>query len=708
MKRISGPWCVFESLTLFKELHDCLHTHYAPEYHNRVLFFHPQYIGVKAYKEMTHEKLKQYTIIIMTLESYMTMVFDYDFQEESAIYGELTDGTQRLLGYGQCTYEQVIGREKYKYTGTAAMMAVHFDGVIIDESHVIRNGNTSRSTALTTIARLFNFIFSGDPLVNSSNDFYNQLRFLGYKGASSLKDWEENLNYLKRRDNLLEDPNVTDRSDATAPIKEMTIAKDAPYLMPPPLNKEEVMLTFEHEIEKATNQAMTNIMVNLINAANNNKINKKYIFAFFTFQNLTKIAPYLISTASKRKNYKYQIFTEDDGKGVTNKTIIGDDAFNSYFTDEMIESVLKKPVSTADGETPTFLSAPAEDAVSEEEAIEIGTSIMSKVMPFVMSDLISDIQGPAGMGSTTMQWIVSKVRWIMEHGEPNAKVIIGTNYTAAADLISQTLERDVPNACAVQVDGSVRGNHRNKIITKFQTDPKCRVLVINSKIGAYGLNLTEANYVIDADGWYNNVPGNQLICRCWRPGQKRIVHAFQLFRKDTIDMHILKLRQGKQENIDRFWSDEGDLLEENGGGFSNAKSSNALDFDTIRIINNVQARTLAQQQQQQQQQKFHIYQPDKQQEKKKTKALASPKKVPKPVAMPYPPLKLDNENPLLITTPPPQPSLGASSSNPILLTDNTPFKATPTAQPANTNNHFDTIYKTFCSYFFPKPTSTKN
>jgi hypothetical protein len=619
MKRISGPWLVFESLTLFKELDECLHNHFAPEYHGKVLFFHPDKIGLRAYKEMTLRKLKEYQVIIMTMESYMSMVFDFGFEEDSAIYGDLDDGTRRILGYGQCTYEQTVDRAKYtgkhEYKGPSALMAVHFDGVVIDESHVIRNGNTRRSIALTTIARLFNFVLSGDPLVNSSNDFFNQLKFLGYKGAPNIKEWENNLAYFKKRDNLVEDrASVTDRTDPMAPIKVMTLKKDAPYLILPQLHKEQVMLEFKHQLEVEVNKVMSNIMTNLINAATNNRISKKFVLSFFTFQNLAKIAPYLIAVASKRENYKFHIFSETADNAADNKTIIGDEAFNSYFS----EDVLTKITSELEG-SPTLLTAPIEDGPDnggseEAKAIELGTQLLEKVVPkFLMSDLIANIDGPAGTESTTMQWIIDMVRAILDptqtlcppspSGKPR-KIIIGTNFVVALDLISKTLRKHLPTVGFVQVDGSIRGKKRDELILQFQNDPKCHILVINSKIGSYGHNLTQANFVIDVDGWYNDVPGDQLICRAWRPGQKEEVWAFQLFRKNTIDMHILNLRTNKRANIDEFWKLGGDAEAAAPGEVDHTtapkktaaaalppKSTN-LDFATLRKINNIQKAEL--------------------------------------------------------------------------------------------------------------------
>jgi len=605
-KRITGPWLLFEMFTLFKEIRDCLYTHYPSEYHDRVLFYHPEYIGVDAYKKMTTEDFNRYTIIVMTIESYVSMVFDFGFHEESGIYGSMDNGQRRLLGYGECTYEQTRERLRYGYVGSAALTTIHFDGVMVDESQSLRNMNTKRTIALTTVARFFNFIFSGDPLVNSSNDFFGQLKLLGYTGASSVKDWEEHLNYYITRDKMMEtfepgEAATQDRTNALSPIKIMSIKRDSPQLQPPPLHLEYVHLDFRHPLEIEVNAIMSKIMQSLLTAASNSKLSKNYIIAFFSVQNMAKIAPYLLCIKSRRNSYKSRTDSAED------KTVIGDDAFNSYSDPDtlckLIEGMNINPTSL------NLVSAPVENSSSdpansftkaeEDSAIAFGSSLLHSVAPQLMTDLIGDINGPAGIKSTSMQWTADKIREIFQRNYPtNCKIIIGTNYNSSLDLLVATLRAEFPSEPLVSLDGSIKGRRREELLEKFQKTANHRLLVINSKIGSYGLNLTEANYIIDIDGWYTNVSSDQFTARCWRPGQKFEVYSYRLFRNNTIDEHILKLRASKQSNIDDFWTrldtmsdadaQKLDLLnkDKKKSTANTAASGSSLNFNMIKQINN--------------------------------------------------------------------------------------------------------------------------
>jgi TATA-binding protein-associated factor len=48
---------------------------------------------------------------------------------------------------------------------------------------------------------------------------------------------------------------------------------------------------------------------------------------------------------------------------------------------------------------------------------------------------------------------------------------------------------------AVAINGSMTYDQRAKVVNLFKTDPDCRVLVF-SKVGTVGLNLTEADTII--------------------------------------------------------------------------------------------------------------------------------------------------------------------------------------------------------------------
>lgn len=78
-----------------------------------------------------------------------------------------------------------------------------------------------------------------------------------------------------------------------------------------------------------------------------------------------------------------------------------------------------------------------------------------------------------------------------------------------------------------------------KVQDSFNYDPDVRGVVVNHKLGAFGLNLQAANYMFIYESPVPVIPRRQAERRCRRPGQKRTVFLFDLVCKGTFDSRIL-------------------------------------------------------------------------------------------------------------------------------------------------------------------------
>jgi SNF2 family DNA or RNA helicase len=71
------------------------------------------------------------------------------------------------------------------------------------------------------------------------------------------------------------------------------------------------------------------------------------------------------------------------------------------------------------------------------------------------------------------------------------------------------------------------------------------VFLISLKAGGFGLNLTEADYCILLDPWWNPASEQQAIDRIHRIGQTRAVMVYRLVAKDTIEEKVMALKADK-------------------------------------------------------------------------------------------------------------------------------------------------------------------
>lgn len=87
---------------------------------------------------------------------------------------------------------------------------------------------------------------------------------------------------------------------------------------------------------------------------------------------------------------------------------------------------------------------------------------------------------------------------------------------------------------------------RAETITTFHESSEYNVLLVSTKCGSLGLNLTCANRVILMDIWWNPALENQAIDRVHRIGQTKPVEVHRIFINDTVEDRILELQKKKQ------------------------------------------------------------------------------------------------------------------------------------------------------------------
>ena len=99
------------------------------------------------------------------------------------------------------------------------------------------------------------------------------------------------------------------------------------------------------------------------------------------------------------------------------------------------------------------------------------------------------------------------------------------------------------------MDGQTSMKKRQEMVEEFQNGHK-RLFLSSLKAGGLGINLTQANYVILLDPWWNPAIENQATDRAHRIGQQRCVSVIRLITQQTIEEKILRLHEKKQSISD--------------------------------------------------------------------------------------------------------------------------------------------------------------
>ncbi|GAB3127113.1 DEAD/DEAH box helicase [Glaciibacter psychrotolerans] len=102
------------------------------------------------------------------------------------------------------------------------------------------------------------------------------------------------------------------------------------------------------------------------------------------------------------------------------------------------------------------------------------------------------------------------------------------------------------------LDGKTR--NRAKAIADFK-DGTASVFLISLKAGGFGLNLTEADYCILLDPWWNPATEAQAVDRAHRIGQTKNVMVYRLVSKDTIEEKVMALKATKARLFESVMTD---------------------------------------------------------------------------------------------------------------------------------------------------------
>ncbi|MEP6668419.1 MAG: DEAD/DEAH box helicase [Chthoniobacter sp.] len=136
------------------------------------------------------------------------------------------------------------------------------------------------------------------------------------------------------------------------------------------------------------------------------------------------------------------------------------------------------------------------------------------------------------------------------------RVLIFSQFVSMLTLLREALTADEIPYC--YLDGSTKD--RAAEVDRFQTG-EVPAFLISLKAGGVGLNLTAADTVIHFDPWWNPAVEMQATDRAHRIGQQKVVTAYKLIARDTVEEKILALQQKKRALVDATIESEQPLMD---------------------------------------------------------------------------------------------------------------------------------------------------
>jgi len=119
------------------------------------------------------------------------------------------------------------------------------------------------------------------------------------------------------------------------------------------------------------------------------------------------------------------------------------------------------------------------------------------------------------------------------------RVLVFSQFVSMLKLISAQLEEEGTAYCYLDGETKDRGN----VVDRFQQSDEIPVFLVSLKAGGVGLNLSAADTVIHFDPWWNPAVEAQATDRAHRIGQSRVVTAYKLICRNTVEEKILNLQR---------------------------------------------------------------------------------------------------------------------------------------------------------------------
>ena len=183
----------------------------------------------------------------------------------------------------------------------------------------------------------------------------------------------------------------------------------------------------------------------------------------------------------------------------------------------------------------------------EANRFQIFSSLTTLRQLSLDASLVDDAH--AGIPSAKLDALLEMLADVVAEGH---RVLVFSQFTRYLALAKARL--DAVGIRYAYLDGRTR--NRAAAIDGFRSGGS-PVFLISLKAGGFGLNLTEADYVVLLDPWWNPATEAQAVDRAHRIGQDRQVMVYRLVSRDTIEEKVMALKAEKAALFAGVMSDAG-------------------------------------------------------------------------------------------------------------------------------------------------------
>jgi SNF2 family DNA or RNA helicase len=143
--------------------------------------------------------------------------------------------------------------------------------------------------------------------------------------------------------------------------------------------------------------------------------------------------------------------------------------------------------------------------------------------------------------------LIESLQSMHAEDDKNLKAVVFSQFTSFLDVISHHLDQQ--GIVHSRLDGGMSMKRRTTELNTWRKnnsqESSTSVLLISTKAGGQGLNLTQGSRVYLMDPVWNSASENQAMDRCHRLGQTRRVTVTRYVMESSLEIRILELQERK-------------------------------------------------------------------------------------------------------------------------------------------------------------------
>ncbi|XP_026834863.1 transcription termination factor 2 [Drosophila erecta] len=520
------------------------------------------------------------------------------------------------------TSYNLLVSELTRYGNASPLFAVHWNRVILDEAHIIRNPETSFCSSVCQLRARCHWALTGTPVQNRAVDVFALLRFLNVPNFQDLQQWNRYLNESMlghRRLNFLIKPLMLRRtkqqlqaSGDMPALPSLKVELICVQLSKPEMAVYQILSAISKKIytrilqqrEKGNSDLNYNALERTPQFINeqifderHNEIYDRFhmllgfnpgekIFSIYTLVLLLRLRQFcchpglilgMLSGALTAEDVQSVKVDASDVEGQLKMDVLAD--LDKFDATAGVEDSCEEEDSTQ--RVKNFMLEVKKDEIKEENVPwHSGDDLPSDCSSDDLLDSARALellnpQNPIFQfmrPSAKLQLIINKLEELLTG--TNDKIIVTSQWVSYLTIIRKRLQ-DLSWE-TLDFNGQLSAKDRELVLQDFNTNNDKRVLLLSLTAGGVGLNLNVANHMLIVDLHWNPQLERQAQDRIYRYGQTKPTFIYRYMCQDTVEQRIKSLQDYKLNIAKVVVPEEGGVVPRCVGGGLNPGELNKL------------------------------------------------------------------------------------------------------------------------------------